>query len=160
MKASTHRPGRPLDVNAVDHRIRCLGGETVALDMEPIQMQRSKRAESPKQHIEFLSRKVGQLRLEVDFYRRCYRLNKMKDENTAQSYKRLMQQYITFLCADPSMLGDVRDLLGLMSTTISSILDENERSKTMQNAALQELLATLPDHTCLQTIFETNDGMF
>jgi hypothetical protein len=63
---------RPIEVNDIDHAIRCYGGRTIATDMEPSRMHHSKRSEDITQYIDFLNRRNGELRLEATFYRECF----------------------------------------------------------------------------------------
>lgn len=63
---------RPLETNPIDHIIRCYGGRTIALDMEPNYMDHAKRHEDLIQHINSLHKENGELRLEITFYRDCF----------------------------------------------------------------------------------------
>ena len=63
---------RPLEANAIDHLVRCYGGQTIAIEMEPRHMQKSKQPRDVVQYIDFLNRRNGELRLELTFYRECY----------------------------------------------------------------------------------------
>ena len=72
---------RPLEANAIDHMVRCYGGQTIAIEMEPRYMQKSKQPRDVVQYIDFLNRRSGELRLELTFYRECYRhAEKFKDK--------------------------------------------------------------------------------
>ncbi|KAJ6284203.1 hypothetical protein J3E71DRAFT_360377 [Bipolaris maydis] len=51
----------------------CYGGQTIAIEMKPQCMQKSKQSRNAVQYIDFLNRRNGELRLELTFYRECYR---------------------------------------------------------------------------------------
>ena len=65
--------GRPLEINNIDHIVRCYGGQTIAIEMEPHHMQKSKQSRDVVQCIDFLNRKNGELRLELTFYWESFR---------------------------------------------------------------------------------------
>ncbi|KAL6152700.1 hypothetical protein ACJBU6_07886 [Exserohilum turcicum] len=48
---------RPLEANEIDHIIRCYGGQTIAIEMEPQCMQKSKQSRDAVQYIDFLNRR-------------------------------------------------------------------------------------------------------
>jgi hypothetical protein len=128
--------------------------------MEPPIMQISKRRSNATQHIEFLTRRIGELRLEVDFYRKCYKYNQAKDENTEDLYQTLLQHYITFLCADPSFPEDIRHHLNEISITVNSILDQKKICQKKQDVALEEFAKPYKDQLPLQSMREEIEGMF
>jgi hypothetical protein len=78
--------GRPIEINNIDHIVRCYGGQTIAIEMEPQHMQKSKQSRDVVQYIDFLNQKNGELRLELTFYQECFRhAEKFKERITGIS---------------------------------------------------------------------------
>ena len=101
--------GRPLEVNEIDHALRRYGGSTVALEMEPMQMEHSKRRENIQQYLDSLSRKNGQLRLEITFYRECFKqAERFKDQVYGLSQNLLHECIIGLL--DDAAFDEIRDI--------------------------------------------------
>lgn len=108
---------RPIEVNEIDHIIRCYGGQTIAIEMEPRCMQKSKQSRDVVQYIDFLNRRNGELRLELTFYRKCYRhAEKFKQKITDISQD--------LLCACIVGLLDemaFNEILGLSQAVVNAI---------------------------------------
>lgn len=111
--------GRPLEANNIDHIIRCYGGRTIAIDMEPHHMQKSKQPKDMIQYIDFLNRRNGELRLELTFYRECYQhAEKFKEKITGISQDLLQACIIGVL--DGIDFGEIRD----HSNAVSDAVDQ------------------------------------
>lgn len=108
---------RPLEANEIDHIIRCYGGQTIAIEMEPQCMQKSKQSRDAVQYIDFLNRRNGELRLELTFYRECYRhTEKFKQKITNISQDLLHACIIGLL--DEMAFGEI---LGLSQAFVDAV---------------------------------------
>jgi regulator of replication initiation timing len=116
----------------------------MALEMDPQYMHASKRLQSIHQHVEHLSRKNGQLRLEVAFYRECFQhAERFKDTVTQLSQDLLHECIIGLLNSAP--LEDVQinsgsalDEIKNISRSLSNAVDDLQRK---QNEALGTFVA-------------------
>jgi hypothetical protein len=115
---------RPLEVNDIDHTIRCYGGRTIATDMEPIRMQHSKRPEDLTQYIDFLNRRNGELRLEATFYRECFTSTKKFEAKIVKISQDLLHECIIGLL-DDTALDEIRNI----SKSIVDALEELSREE-------------------------------
>jgi hypothetical protein len=113
-------PVRPLEVNEVDHLVRCYGGRTIATDMEPSRMQHSKRNEDITQYIDFLNRRNGELRLEVTFYRECFKYAEKFKENVVEISQDLLHQCIIGLL-DDTALDEIRNVSKLLVDAVEEL---------------------------------------
>lgn len=120
---------RPLEINPIDHIIRCYGGRTIALDMEPNYMNHAKR------HKDWiLSQKNGEMRLEITFYRECFQhTEKFKDKITSLSQDLLHECIIGLL--DTTSFEEIR----ILSKRFLAAVDELCES---QKKALDAFIAT------------------
>lgn len=101
--------GRPLEVNEIDHLLRCYGGSTVALEMEPTKMQQSKRPENIQRYLDTLSRDNGQLRLELAFYRDCFKHSERFKDTVSILSQDLFHECIIGLL-DDAAIDDIKVL--------------------------------------------------
>jgi hypothetical protein len=100
---------RPLEVNEIDHALRHYGGSTIALEMEPTHMEHSKRREDTQQYLDSLSRQNGQLRLEITFYRECFKhAERFKDQVYGLSQNLLHECIIGLL--DDAAFDEIRNI--------------------------------------------------
>ncbi|EUC27562.1 hypothetical protein COCCADRAFT_9876 [Bipolaris zeicola 26-R-13] len=119
--------GRPLEANNVDHIVRCYGGQTIAIEMEPHHMQKSKQPRDLVQYIDFLNRRNGELRLELTFYRECYRhAEKFKEKITGISQDLLQACIIGVL--DGIDFGEIRDLSNAISDSVDQFDYDHEQA--------------------------------
>ncbi|KAF2008334.1 hypothetical protein BU24DRAFT_328654, partial [Aaosphaeria arxii CBS 175.79] len=121
---------RPLEANDIDQLVRSNGGCTAAVDMEPLQMWSSKRHESAEEYIETLSRINGYLRLEITFYRECFRHAEVFRDTVTQISQELLHQSIISLIADIS-LNDIRDISRSICTAVDNL--QAKQKVTLQN---------------------------
>ncbi|KAF2818097.1 hypothetical protein CC86DRAFT_399403 [Ophiobolus disseminans] len=129
-----NRPARrPLEVNNIDHIIRCYGGRTIANDMEPNRMQHSKRSEDLTQYIDFLCRRNGELRLETTFYRKCFENAEKFKEKVVEISQDLLHQCIIGLL-DDAAFDEIRDMS-------KSIVDAVEEFQNDQELAVDAFVA-------------------
>ncbi|KAF1967666.1 hypothetical protein BU23DRAFT_583702 [Bimuria novae-zelandiae CBS 107.79] len=132
-KKSKPPRARPLEINPIDHIIRCYGGRTIALDMEPNHMGHAKRHEDWIQYINFLNQKNGDLRLEITFYRECFQhAEKFKDKINSLSQDLLHECIIGLL--DTTSLEEIR----VISKRFLEAVDELRGS---QKKAFDEFIA-------------------
>lgn len=101
--------GRPLEANTIDHIVRCYGGRTIAIDMEPHYMQKSKHSGNVVDYIDFLNRRNGELRLELTYYRESYRHAEKFKEKIAEISQDLLHACIVGLL-DEMAFDEIRDL--------------------------------------------------
>src|SRR5262245_58914740 len=101
--------GRPLEINEIDHIIRCYGGRTIALEMEPGHMRKSKQSEPPVQHIDYLNHRNGELRLEATFYRECFKNAEQFKAKVAMLSQDLLHECIIRLL-DDTAFEEIRNI--------------------------------------------------
>ena len=89
--------GRPLEANDIDHIVRCYGGQTIAIEMEPHHMQKSKQSRDVTHYIDFLNRRNGELRWELTYYRESYRHTEKFKEKIAEISQDLLHACIVGL---------------------------------------------------------------
>jgi hypothetical protein len=118
---------RPLEANAIDHMVRCYGGQTIAIEMEPRYMQKSKQPRDVVQYIDFLNRRNGELRLELTFYRECYRhAEKFKDKIGTISQDLLHACIVGLL--DETAFDEVRDLSKAVVDAVDQLRHDQEEA--------------------------------
>jgi hypothetical protein len=118
--------GRPLETNGIDHIIRCYGGRTIAIEMEPRQMQNSKKSRNVVRYIDFLNRRNGELRLELTFYRECYRHAEMFQEKIAETSQDLLHACIIGLL-DVMAFDEIRDLSKSVVDAVDQFCHDQEK---------------------------------
>ena len=101
--------GMPLEANNIDHIVRCYGGRTIAIDMEPHYMQKSKQPGDVVDYIDFLNRRNGELRLELTYYRESYRHTEKFKEKISEISQDLLHACIVGLL-DEKAFDEIRDL--------------------------------------------------
>lgn len=148
---NTPRP-RPLEVNDIDHTIRCHGGRTVATDMEPSRMFHSKRSEDIVQYIDFLNRRNGELRLEVTFYRDCYSYSEKFKETIAKISQDLLHECIIGLL-DDTAFDEIR-------TISRSIIEAVEKLRGEQKKAFDTFVAPYRASNIVPGPRMSTDGSF
>ncbi|EUC40385.1 hypothetical protein COCMIDRAFT_108985 [Bipolaris oryzae ATCC 44560] len=119
--------GRPLEANNFDHIVRCYGGQTIAIEMEPHHMQKSKQPRDLIQYIDFLNRRNGELRLELTFYRECHRHAEKFKEKIEGISQDLLQACIIGLL-DGIDFGEIRDLSNTASDAIDQFSHDQEQA--------------------------------
>ncbi|EMD96361.1 hypothetical protein COCC4DRAFT_154433 [Bipolaris maydis ATCC 48331] len=119
--------GRPLEVNNIDHIIRCCGGMTIAIEMEPHYMQKSKQPKDMVQYIDFLNRRNGELRFELTFYRECYRHAEKFKEKIDRISQDLLQACILGLL-DGIAFDEIRDLSNAVSDAVDQFSHDQEQA--------------------------------
>jgi hypothetical protein len=119
--------GRPLDINNIDHIVRCYGGQTIAIEMEPWHMQKSKQSRDVVQYIDFLNRKNGELRLELTFYRECFRHAEKFKDNIAGISQDLLHECIIGLLDDVAFDG-IRDLSTMVVDAVDQLCHDQEKA--------------------------------
>jgi hypothetical protein len=116
---------KKIDYNEIDHILRRdYGIVTVAQEMDREVMERAKCTRSPKQHLEDLSRKIGDLRAELAFYRDCFRY--------AEGFKNVMSELSKGLAYQHSELSKE-----LLEQRILSILDGADGHFYLQDGSRQ-----------------------
>jgi hypothetical protein len=111
---------RPFEVNEIDHVVRSYGGRTIATDMEPSRMQYAKRSEDITQYIDFLNRRNGELRLEVTFYRECFKYAEKFKENVVEISQDLLHECILGLL-DDTALDEIRNISKLLVDAVEEL---------------------------------------
>jgi hypothetical protein len=119
--------GRPLEANAIDHIVRCHGGQTIAIEMEPRHMQKSKQSRDVVQYIDFLNRKNGELRLELTFYRECYRHAEKFREKIGIVSQDLLHACIVGLL-DEAAFDEIRDLSKTVVEAVDQLRHDQEEA--------------------------------
>jgi hypothetical protein len=74
---------KPPEVNRLDHQIGLRNGSTSVLEFSPQRVQRAKVAPRPSlsARVEELTRELGQMRHEIQFYRQCFEiLQRLRDD--------------------------------------------------------------------------------
>ncbi|KAJ5028938.1 hypothetical protein J3E73DRAFT_389528 [Bipolaris maydis] len=95
----------------------CYGGQTIAIEMEPQCMQKSKQSRNAVQYIDFLNRRNGELRLELTFYRECYRHTEKFKQKITNISQDLLHAYIVSLL-DEMAFGEI---LGLSQAFVDAV---------------------------------------
>jgi hypothetical protein len=140
--------GRPLETNSIDHIVRCYGGQTIAIEMEPRYMQNSKQPRDVVHYIDFLNRRNGELRLELTFYRECYRhAEKFKDEIAEVSQDLLHACIIGLL--DEAAFGEIRDLSKAVVDAVDQLCHDQE--KAFDDFIAPYKASKSPENTTLST---------
>jgi hypothetical protein len=119
--------GRPLEINPIDHIIRCYGGQTMAIGMEPRHMQKSKQSGDVVHYIDFLNRRNGELRLELTFYRECYRHAEKFKEKIAETSQDLLHTCIIGLL-DEMDFDEIRNLSKAVVDAVDQFRHDQEKA--------------------------------
>jgi hypothetical protein len=119
--------GRPLETNSIDHIVRCYGGQTIAIEMEPQHMQKSKQSRDVVHYINFLNRRNGELRLELTFYRECYRHAEKFKEKIAEISQDLLHACIIGLL-DEMAFDEIRDLSKAVVDAVDQLRHDQEKA--------------------------------
>jgi hypothetical protein len=119
--------GRPLEINNIDHIVRCYGGQTIAMEMEPRHMQKSKQSRDVVHYIDFLNRRNGELRLELTFYRECYRHAEKFKEKIAGISQDLLHECIIGLLDDLAF-DEIRDLSKAVVDAVDQLCHDQEKA--------------------------------
>jgi hypothetical protein len=118
---------RPLEINTIDHIIRCYGGRTIALDMDPNYMDHGKRREDSIHYINFLNKKNGELRLEITFYRECFQhAEKFKDKINSLSQDLLHECIIGLL--DKTSFEEIRILSKHFLAAVDELCENHRKA--------------------------------
>ncbi|KIM93207.1 hypothetical protein OIDMADRAFT_93667, partial [Oidiodendron maius Zn] len=75
---------KPPEVNRLDHQISLQNGSTSVLEFSPSRVQLAKLAPrpTPSARVEELTRELGQMRQEIQFYRQCFEiLQRLRDKS-------------------------------------------------------------------------------
>jgi hypothetical protein len=120
--------GRPLETNSIDHEVRRYGGQTIAMEMEPQHMQKSKQSSRDVVHdIDFLNRRNGELRLELTFYRECYRHAEKFKKKIAETSQDLLHACIIGLL-DIMAFDEIRDLPKAVVDAVDQFRHDQEKA--------------------------------
>jgi hypothetical protein len=114
--------GRPLD-----HIVRCYGGQTIAMEMEPRHMKKSKQSRDVVHYIDFLNRRNGELRLELTFYRECYRHAEKFKEKIAGISQDLLHECIIGLLDDLAF-DEIRELSKAVVDAVDQLCHDQEKA--------------------------------
>jgi len=128
MNRSPPSPRRvALEVNAIDELVRCHGGITLALEMNPSTMAKGKRHRSTTKHIHDLSRRNGELRAELSFYRDCYgHAEKFKDIVQFNSQELLHECIVSII--DSPDLERIRDIASAITTALEELQNKQTQA--------------------------------
>jgi hypothetical protein len=119
--------GRPLETNSIDHIVRCYGGQTIAIEMEPWRMQKSKQSRDVVHYVNFLNRRNGELRLELTFYRECYRHAEKFKEKIAEISQDLLHACIIGLL-DEMAFDEIRDLSKAVVDAVDQLRHDQDKA--------------------------------
>jgi hypothetical protein len=119
--------GRPLETNSIDHIVRCYGGQTIAIEMEPRYMHKSKQSRDVVHYMDFLNRRNGELRLELTFYRECYRHAEKFKEKIAGISQDLLHACIIGLL-DEIAFDEIRDLSKAVVDAVDQLGHDQEKA--------------------------------
>lgn len=88
---------KPPEVNHLDHQIGLRNGSTSVLEFSPSRVQRAKLAPSltPSARVEELTRELGQMRQEIQFYRQCFEiLQRLRDKSYDVYQQIFLEHYL------------------------------------------------------------------
>jgi hypothetical protein len=119
--------GRPLETNTIDHIVRCYGGQTIAIEMEPQYMQKSKQSRDLVHYIDFLNRRNGELRIELTFYRECYQHAEKFKGKIAETSQDLLHACIIGLL-DEMAFDEIRDLSKALVDAVDQLRLDQEKA--------------------------------
>jgi hypothetical protein len=119
--------GRPLETNSIDHIVRCYGGRTIAIEMEPRHMQQSKQSRGVVRYIDFLNRRNGELRLELAFYRECYQHAENFKGKISETSQDLLHACIIGLL-DEMAFDEIRDLSKALVDAVDQLRHNQEKA--------------------------------
>jgi hypothetical protein len=120
--------GRPLEINKLDHIVKCHGGQTIAIEMEPQHMRNSKQSRDVDQYIDFLTRKNGDLRLELTFYRECFGHAERFKEKIAEISQDLLNKCIIGLLDEEVAFDEIRDLSTVVVDAVDQLCHDQEKA--------------------------------
>jgi hypothetical protein len=113
-------PLKPPEVNRLDHQISLRNGSTSVLEFSPQRVQLAKLAPRPSlsARIEELTRELGQMRYEIQFYRQCFEiLQKLRDDSYRVHQQLFQEHYL-----DPSS-----NRIGQLIARLHRALEESVR---------------------------------
>jgi hypothetical protein len=137
---------RPLEINDIDHAIRCHGGRTVATDMEPGRMAHSKRSENFTQYLDFLNRRIGELRLELAFYRAYYEHGKHFEHTIDKISQDLLHETIISIL-DDSDWSQVREIARAIVVAIDEFAEKQKEALDSYIAPYKASNLVTSDHS-------------
>ncbi|OAL56164.1 hypothetical protein IQ07DRAFT_608278 [Pyrenochaeta sp. DS3sAY3a] len=127
MNSSNLKSRRPLEINSIDHIIRCYGGRTVASEMDPGYMQHSKRPEDLAQYISYLNRRNGELRLEITFYRQCFEHSQALREKLSSLSQDLLHECIIGML-DDAAFEDIKNISKSISLALDNFAEDQQKA--------------------------------
>lgn len=142
--------GRPFETNSIDHIVRCYGGQTIAVEMEPQHMQKSKQSRDIFHYIDHLNRRNGELRLELTFYRECFRHAEKFKGKIAETSQDLLHACIIGLL-DEMAFDEIRDLS-------KAVVDAIEQYRHDQEKAFDDFIAPYRASMSLKNNTLSTDG--
>ena len=113
----------PPEVNRLDHQIGVQNGSTSVLELSPRRVQLTKLSPSPvlSTRIEELTREVGGLRYEIQFYRQCFEILQRLRDKAYDVYQQIFLAYY---------LDHESDRLDELMTQLHHALDKSVRLET------------------------------
>lgn len=88
---------KPPEVNRLDHQISLQNGSTSILEFSPSRVQLAKLAPrpTPSARVEELTRELGQMRQEIQFYRQCFEiLQRLRDKSYGVYQQIFLEHYL------------------------------------------------------------------
>lgn len=129
----------PLEVNDIDHAVRFCGRRTLALEMDPLYLEQFKQ--DSLKDIEYLTRRLGDLRLEAVFYRECFQHSQMFKDAVSSLAQELLHQCIIGLLRSASFQATESDtFINDIKTISGTLLSAVEKLQEQQSASLSSFL--------------------
>jgi hypothetical protein len=119
---------KPPEVNQLDHQIGLRNGSTSVLEFSPRRVQLAKLVPrpTPSARIEELTRELGQMRQEIQFYRQCFEiLQRLRDKSYGVYQQIFLEHYL-----DPGS-----DRMGELMTQLHHALEESVRHEAAAKRA-------------------------
>lgn len=120
--------------------------------MEPRHMQQSKQSRDVVRYIDFLNRRNGELRLELAFYRECYRYAEKFKGKISETSQDLLHACIIGLL-DEMAFDEIRDLS-------KAIVDAVDQYRHDQEKAFDDYIAPYRASMSPKNNTPSADGLF
>ncbi|XP_014553187.1 hypothetical protein COCVIDRAFT_108327, partial [Bipolaris victoriae FI3] len=118
---------RPLKANNINHIIRCYSSTTIAIEIEPHYIQKSKQPKDIVHYIDFLNRRNRELRFELTFYREYYQHAEKFKKKINRISQDLLQACILSLL-NRIAFNEIRDLSNAVSDAVDQLSHNQEQA--------------------------------